>query len=463
MSVLFFNSSALPAAWVIPYNTLVVLIGATVLGIACGVVGTFLLLRKRSLVADAVSHAALPGVAIGFLVAVALGMDGRPLWVLLLGAGIASALGVGALHALAALPRVKDDAAIGVVLSVFFAAGVVLLSVIQSMAVGQHAGLHHFIFGQAATIRLVDAQLIAIVSVLVVLIALIASKELSLLCFDPAYAASLGFSRIALDGLLMAMVTTVTVLGLHVVGALLMVALLIIPAAAARFWSDRLSVIILVAAAGGGTCGFAGTLASAWAGQLPTGPAIVIACGAWFLLSMCFAPARGLVSDAVLRWITARRVERQHLLRAMYERGEIQGDLKSPVALEALLERRRWKPQRLRRLLTRLRKQGEITLRDDGHVLTDTGEHAAKRIVRTHRLWEHYLTSQADIAPSHVDRAADDIEHVLGDELVRELEMTLAQRHDLPGAPGEVPPSPHELAENEFTAESRSNAEDERK
>lgn len=430
--------------WQVPHNTAVVLRGVIVLGIACGAIGTFLMLRKRSLVADALSHAALPGVCAGFLIAFWLGMDGRPLWVLLLGATVAGLLGVGAMMALNTIPRIKEDAAIGVVLSVFFAAGVVMLGIIQHLPAAHRAGLHHFIFGQAATMRAGDSNLIALLALLVALCTIVAFKELRLLCFDAAFAQSIGFPRLALDGLLMALITVVTVVGLHAVGALLMVALLIIPAAAARFWSDRLGLMIVIAACIGGLGAYGGTAASALIDDTPTGPAIIIACGVLFAVSMMLAPTRGLVIEAVRRWRLARQIARQHLLRAMYEHGEIVRDAAAPVTIDRLVERRRWSSARVSRLIRRLKRRGEIAERHGGHILTAQGRTAAERIVRTHRLWEHFLTTHADVAPHHVDRAADEIEHVLGEQLVSELERTLWGARAVRSGEG-LPQSAHEL------------------
>lgn len=431
----------------VPYNTAVVLRGVTVLGAACGVIGTFLLLRKRSLVADAVSHAALPGVCLGFLLAIWLGMDGRPMWMLLGGAAVAGAAGFAVMQWLTSLPRVKEDAAIGVVLSVFFGVGVVLLGFIQNMPVSQKAGLNSFIFGQAATMSAGDARAILLIAAAVLFVAIVSFKELRLLCFDAGYAHSIGFGRVPLDGLLMAMVMTLTVIGLHAVGVLLMVALLIIPAVAARFWTDRLGAMAVIAACIGGVGAYGGAAASALVADLPTGPAIVIACGCIFALSMALGRSRGMALEAARRWRLKRRVARQHLLRAMYECDELAAQTGESVTLDALLARRRWLHTNLHRTLKRLLRRGDITAVEGGYVLTDLGRGAAQRVVRSHRLWEHYLTTHADIAPSHVDRAADDIEHVLGEKLVRELEATLASRH-VPVPPGSeaVPPSPHRLS-----------------
>jgi manganese/zinc/iron transport system permease protein len=410
-------------------NTAIVLRGTAILGLACGAVGTFLLLRKRSLVADALSHAALPGVCFGFLLAIWIGtaarwgVEPRSLLILIPGAAVFGLLGVRCVHLLSRVPRVKEDAAIGIVLSVFFALGVVLLSVIQRSGAGNVAGLHQFIFGQAATMTASDSNVIAIVSVLVLLAAGMAHKELKALCFDPQFARSIGWPASALDGLLLGMITALTVIGLSAVGAVLMVALLIIPPAAARFWTERLSIMILLSAFIGGVSCHIGTACSAVINRLPTGPAIVVACGGMFVISMLLAPRRGLLSAMLQRRALARQVARQHLLRAMYEHEEVIS--RNRASIDDLLLRRAWSAAHLRRILQREQRAGSVRRVNGGYSLTEAGRRDAARIVRTHRLWEHFLTTQADIAPSHVDRAADDIEHVLSDELVRELETEL--------------------------------------
>lgn len=425
-------------------NTNVVLLGTSMLGLACGAVGAFLLLRKRSLVADALSHAALPGVCAGFLLAVWMGRDGRSLVVLLPGAAIFGLLGVACVHALSRLRTVHEEAAIGAVLSVFFAGGVVLLSVIQNMNVANKAGLNHFIFGQAATMSENDGWLIAALALITLLTCAVLFKELRALCFDRGFTGSLGWSTFALDAVLLGMVTLLTAVGLHAVGAILMVALLIIPPAAARFWTQRLVVMVIVAAGIGAIACYVGAAWSAVSHETPTGPAMVLVCGSIFIFSMLLAPRRGVISAVIDRWRLARVIERQHLLRAMYEQQEIDGDFETPTPIAELLGRRSWTRARIDRTARRLIRRGEMRRHGDALALTADGQEVAATVVRTHRLWEHFLTTQADIAPSHVDRAADDIEHVLTDELIRDLERELRDRGALPlGA--YVPASPHAL------------------
>ncbi|HRQ76648.1 MAG TPA: metal ABC transporter permease [Phycisphaerales bacterium] len=430
-----------------PYNTRLVLRSVGVLGAACGAVGVFLLLRRRSLVADALAHAALPGVCVGFLLAVVLGLDARSLAILLPAAAIAGALSIASIHALTRLPRVREDAAIGIVLSVFFAVGVVLLSAIQALPVSQKAGLNHFIFGHAATMSASDGRAILIASSIAIIVLVACFKELRLLCFDSSFAGGMGFSRIALDGILMSLVTLLTVVGLHAVGALLIVALLIIPAAAARFWTDHLGVMAVIAMFIGGIGAYVGAASSAAEANVPTGPAIVLCCGALFFISMAIAPKRGLLAEHVRRIMTNGRIGRQHLLRAMYERGEIVGNALAPVLVDDLQERRSWPANRVRRLLARAARQGDVEQVGSGYVLTAHGREAAAKLVRAHRLLEYYLATRADVAPHELDRAADDIEHALGPQLIEDLERSLQSQQAI--RTGAMPDSPHELSQRE--------------
>ena len=182
--------------------------------------------------------------------------------------------------------------------------------------------------------------------------------------------------------------------------------------------------------------------------RLPTGPAIVVACGTLFIVSMLIAPQRGLIAAIVQRFALARTIARQHLLRAMYEQEEILGSEDGVISPADLRARRTWTPRALARIIRRELRRGEIRRANGGYALTPAGRDAAARIVRTHRIWEHFLATQADIAPSHVDRAADDIEHVLSDELIRELEQELRATGALRA--GEfVPRSAHALAGKE--------------
>ena len=285
-------------------NTSVVILGTTSLGIAAGLVGAFSVLRKRALIGDALSHCALPGVALAFLLGVLLGGEGKSLGLLLGGAALSGIAGVLTVQFLTTHTRLPQDASIGAVLSVFFGAGVVLLSVIQSLESGSSGGLNHFIYGQTATLRVRDAQLILGAALVAILLSLSLLKEFRILCFDEVFARSQGYSVQLLDVLMMALIVGVTVIGLQSVGLILMVAFLVTPAVAARFWTDRFEVVVLLSGLFGGLSGYLGSVMSALLPHLPAGSVIVLVCGAIFFLSLLFAPRRGLASRVLSRRLT---------------------------------------------------------------------------------------------------------------------------------------------------------------
>lgn len=297
------------------YNAALVTIGAALLGVASGVAGTFLFLRKRALVSDAISHATLPGVGLAFIAMVAMGGDGRSLVGLLLGAGLSAAFGLLCVQWLADRTRLGEDAAIGAVLSVFFGFGIVILTVIQTMNSGRQAGLEGFLLGSTAGMLRNDAVLLAVSAALVLMLVLILRRPLGLAAFDPGYAKSVGWSLPRIDLAMMGIVLVVTVVGLKVVGLILIVALLIVPPVTARFWTERADHVVLIAGAVGGLSGYFGAAVSAVAPALPTGPIVVLVGFGIFLFSFFFSPRRGVLASLLTHLSYQRRVHvRQGLL-----------------------------------------------------------------------------------------------------------------------------------------------------
>ncbi|MEO0402039.1 MAG: metal ABC transporter permease [Pseudomonadota bacterium] len=297
------------------YNATLVTLGAALLGIAAGVAGTFLFLRKRALVSDAISHATLPGIGLGFIVMVMLGGDGRSLFGLLVGAGISAALGLLCVQWLTTRTRLGEDAAIGAILSVFFGLGIVILTVIQTMNAGRQAGLEGFLLGSTAGMLRGDAVLLAVSAALVLALVLVLRRPLELAAFDPGYAQATGWSTTRIDLAMMGIVLVVTVVGLKVVGLILIVALLIVPAVTARFWTDRAGYVVVIAGAVGGVSGYVGAAASAVAPALPTGPIVVLVGFGMFIVSLLLAPGRGVLASVLMHWRYQRRVHmRQGLL-----------------------------------------------------------------------------------------------------------------------------------------------------
>lgn len=431
------------------YNTRLVVLSTSLLGIAAGLIGSFLLLRKRSLMGDALSHATLPGVAIAFAIMVSLGGTGKSLPGLLLGATIAGVAGLFTMLLIQRTTRLRDDVAMGFVLSVFFGVGVASLQMVQGLPGASAAGLESFIYGKTASMVQSDFFLIAIVAGIASLISLLFLKEFLLLCFDDGYAGSQGWPTFALDVLLLALVTAVTVIGLQAVGLILIIAFLITPATAARFWTQRLLPMMLLSAVIGGVSGWLGAAISALTPELPAGAVIVLVAAVLFLISMLFAPPRGVIPRLLRQYHLRKKVDRQHFLRAAFEilEGETPSQsvpTNSTFPLSALRAKRTWSHRELRKILKIARREDHVEPTEPGMLrLSEAGFGEAARVTRNHRLWETYLIRYADIAPSHVDRDADLVEHILGPELVEELEDFLEREP----VSTPIPPSPHPITE----------------
>lgn len=418
------------------YNTRVVVLGVMALGAAGGLIGTFLLLRKRALTADALSHATLPGIAIAFMVMVAFGGEGKSLVGLLIGAFIFGCIGILFILAIRHTTRLKDDAAIGIVLSVFFGLGLCLLRIASEFPSGSASGLGGFIFGKAAAMVASDAIVMASVAIVVLIATCALCKEFTLLCFDEQFSSVQGWSVLWLDVLLMGLVAVVTVVALQSVGLVLAVAMLIIPAASAKYWTRRISTMLFVAAVIGCLSGWLGAVVSALVPRMPTGPIIVLLCGFWFVISFIFGSNEGLLIRQLSRWNLNRRIERQHILRAVWEACEQHTG--TEFELDEVVRLRSWSVRTVQRLLRKSVSLGFVVRKSHATWrMTEKGGIEAGRVARNHRLWEIYLINYADIAPTHVDRDADMIEHVLGIEMVEKLEQLLLA--------GISPKSPHPI------------------
>ena len=430
------------------YKTRLVVICTILLGCACGLMGGFLLLRKRSLMGDTLSHATLPGVGLSFMLLVALGGDGKSLPILLAGAGITGVIGCAAVLFIREQTRIKDDAAMGIVLSVFFGAGVAILGVIQKMPEGSAAGLESFIYGKTASMVMSDFQILVFITVCVITCSLLLFKEFRLLCFDENFAAVLGWPVKFLDILLLALITAVTVAGLQAVGLILIIAFLITPAAAARFWTNQLDRMLMLSALIGAASGWIGASLSAFFPRLPAGAVIVLVAALFFVVSMLVGTERRVMIRFLRQSQLEKRMGRQHLLRALYEileGGRVTEELIiRTVPFRQIRGRRTWSDRQLRDYIRRAYNEGlvEAPNKADSILLTETGLVEAKQVTRNHRLWEIYLIEYADVATSRVDRDADMVEHILGDKMVTRLENKL-QAYRIAGSL--VPQSPHPI------------------
>lgn len=400
-------------------NTRWVLAGAMLLGLSSGVLGSFALLRRRSLMGDTLAHAALPGVCIAFLMT---GTKNTGLF--LVGAAIAGILGTLLITAITRYTKIKEDSAMGLVLTLFFAIGIMLLTMIQRMPGGNKSGLDKFLFGQAASLIGRDVQVMAAIALILCLAVLALYKEFKLLAFDSGFGVGLGLPMGLLDLLLNLLIVLAVVIGLQSVGVVLMAAMLITPAIAARYWTDRLSLMVLLSGLFGALSGSLGTLLSQAGPRMPTGPLIVLAATGLFLISLLVAPKRGLLAKLTRLMRLRKQVARESLLRGLYELAEEAGAATVAIAVEELKRRKGLVDGVRPELLDALKGEGLIKGGPQGWALTEAGLSQAYNLVRERRLWEVYLMHEAELGGAVVDR--DGAAHLdLAGEVRQQLEALL--------------------------------------
>lgn len=280
----------------VDYTFLVVAAGTAVLGFSSGLIGSFAVLKKQSLLGDAVSHSALSGIALMFLIT---GSKSMPMF--LLGAFMAGVVSVYLISKIVRSSKTDYGTALALVMSVLFGVGLVLLTVIQRQPNANQAGIESFIFGSAAAMIKSDVILLLAVSAVLVAVTTLFWKELKIYSFDPEFARTLGYSPTLLNGLLTFLIVGAVIVGIQTVGVILMSAMLIAPAVAARQWTDKLWVMVLLAAIIGAVSGVAGAVMSSLIDKMPTGPAIVVVVSTIVLLSLLVAPKRGVLWRAVKR------------------------------------------------------------------------------------------------------------------------------------------------------------------
>ncbi|MFQ5511199.1 MAG: metal ABC transporter permease [Candidatus Krumholzibacteriia bacterium] len=422
--------------WLGDANTRWVLAGCMLLGASSGILGSFALLRRRSLMGDALAHAALPGVCLAFLATGA-----RSIEYFMVGALIAGVVAAFSIQSITRFSRIKEDAALGLVLSVFFAVGIVLLTLIQHSGRGNQAGLDKFLFGQAASLVGSDVRVMAICAAVVVVASLALFKEFKLLCFDASFAHGQGFAPGLLDGLLNVLIVVAVVIGMQAVGVVLMAAMLITPPAAARLWTDRLGVLVAIAGGVGALSGLLGTVVSAQAVRMPTGPLIVLSATGVFIFSFFFAPRKGLLARLRRLLLLRATVARENVLRSMYEVAESAGSWDIVVSAERIAEQRGRGVHGVTKQVRPLVREGLLRRSGEDVSFTEAGLQAAYHVVRNHRLWEMFLMHESQLAADHVDRDADFIEHFLSVEIVGELERLL----EIHGREPKLPPSVHPI------------------
>ena len=401
-------------------NVRYVALGTVLLGASSAIVGCFTFLRKKALVGDTIAHSILPGICLSFII-----FKTKDPLMLLLGAMVSGWLSVYIVDYISANSKLKPDTAIGLTLSVFFGVGVLLLTHIQHSGNAAQAGLDKFLFGKAASLVQNDVITFGIVSVLLIVTIVVFFKQFSLISFDVHFAKTIGLPVRTFEIILSIITVLAVAIGIQTVGVVLMAAMLITPAAAARFWTDKLKVMIVIAAFIGGISGIFGAFISFTAPSMPTGPWIVVVLSIIAIGSMLVAPKNGAISKIRKQKKNQRKILEDNIVKLLYKLGEKENDFFKNRSITTLKNYREIPENKFLKGLNILKNKNLVAHVNDLWVLTDEGKKAGMRIVRIHRLWELYLTTYLRIAPDHVHEDAETIEHIITPEMELKLEHLL--------------------------------------
>lgn len=398
------------------------LAGAVLLGATCGLLGSFLVVRRLALVGDVLSHAVLPGVTAGFL-----WNKTKDPAAIFIGASIAGLFGTAIVAWITRTTKLKEDTALALVLSVFFAAGLVMMSIIQNLPEANKSGVDKVLFGQAAALSATDIKLMGAVAAATVVLLILFYKELLVVSFDAAFARAIGLPAAWVQHAFMFLLSAAVVVALQAVGVVLISAMLITPAASAYLLTDRMHKMLLLAVVLGVTSSVLGAFFSFLGSNLPTGPCMVVAASSIFLVTVLFAPLHGIIPRWLRQTQRVRRAESENALKAVYSILEQEQPTSGSVSIPDLSTRIRSTPSHVSKVVARLAFDGLMVLEQNRSMvrLSAEGKRRAGEIVRKHRLWELYLTEQANYRPDHVHADAEEMEHLLGDDAIKMLERRL--------------------------------------
>lgn len=401
-------------------NIRYVTFGSILLTASSAIVGAFTFLNKKSLAGDAIAHAVLPGICLGFLLS-----GTRNPAILITGAFITGWISLVLVDYLSTKTRIKEDTAIGLVLSVFFGIGVLLLTVIQKTGNAAQSGLDHFLFGKAAALVGQDLMIFSVVAVVLLVAVFLLFKEFTLLAFDKDFARAAGLPVRTIELIMTSLIVLAVVIGIQAVGVVLMAAILITPAAAARFWTDKIKTMFVLASVFGALSGLTGAYISYVAPSMPTGPWIVIVVSTIAFISFFLAPKKGIISRMLRQSMIRKTINDENVLKTFYQLGEENRNFFIQRYPDEIMRKRNFEEDMLPKVLRRLRSQGYLQRTGNLWGLTEEGKTRGQRVVKIHRLWELYLTKYLHIAPDHVHDDADTIEHLLTPELEEKLEKLL--------------------------------------
>lgn len=361
------------------YTLRTITLGTAVLGAVCGMLGSFAVLRKESLLGDAISHAALPGIALAFLITGA-----KDSGTLLLGALVSGLIGTYWIRGITSKTHLKSDTALGLILSTFFGFGMLLLTFIQKRPDANQAGLDKYLFGQAATLVESDVRLMVIVTGISLFVVLLFWKEFKILLFDPEYTKTIGFNTKFIDVLVTFLIVLAIVLGLQTVGVVLMSAILLAPAAAARQWTNRLGTMIFLAGLFGAFSGVLGTAVSASQDNLSTGPVIVLIASVFVFISLIFSPGRGLLFREIRFRKNRKDLQLMKTLQFMYDIAIDHENISHPHAIRILNNFQGYTKGSLKKL----ENEGWINIQGQDWAMTQRGFNKAAEMYNQQKVHE---------------------------------------------------------------------------
>jgi len=400
-----------------------VVIAVVLMSISASITGCFTFLRKRALVGDAIAHAILPGVCLAFMFT-----QIKNPFILLIGATISGWLGLLSIDFITARTRLKPDTALSLVLSVFYGFGIFLLTIIQSSGNAAQSGLNNFLFGNAAAMVREDVITFTVFSGILILTVLALFNPFKLVIFDRDFAGVSGYPVEKIELLLSFLTVLAIAIGIQAVGVVLMSALLITPAASARYWTERLRQMMLLAAVFAAISGVSGAYVSYALPHMPTGPWIVMFLTFFALISILFGNKKGVIAAKIQQSRNNQKILLENILKCLYHLGEKEQKFNKAYTINEIQSKRLMPASDLKKGIKKLQNRNQITVSPANLIqLTLEGVKEGKRVTRVHRLWEIYLTKYMQLPVDHVHNDAEAIEHIITPELEKQLEDLLGK------------------------------------
>jgi manganese/zinc/iron transport system permease protein len=398
-----------------------VLIGTLLLGIASGMVGTLVVLSKKTLIIDAISHSMLPGICIGFM------LSGVKNPVYLMIGGMASAtVAVYLIAEISKRSKIKIDAAIAITLSILFSFGVIMLNVVQNSGNPNQSGLNDFLFGKAASMLQKDLYMFGGLCLIIFICLPVFFRHFKISLFDPIFAQSIGIKKYFIQSIISFLIIVTAAAGVQTVGIILISAMIIAPASTALFWTNNFRLTMIYSGIIGAGCSILGVFISFLFPEMPTGPWIVVMLASVSILSVLFSPSGLLVKQIQIRK-NKKSILRENVLKTVYKLKEKVNGKKNGISTEEVSNYRPTAIRKVKSALKHLKRNGLVVKGGDYWTLTENGVQEAERIVRVHRLWELYLQKYMHLPSNYVHNSAESIEHIVTPEIEHALKEVMGK------------------------------------